>query len=42
MLEWLETFDQTPGRVVRTIQDGKPVKATRTEDGWDITEDVWA
>ena len=38
---WLENSDRPVGAVVRTLDAGKPVKATRGEAGWTFEEDTW-
>ena len=41
--EWLANSDRKVGSVVHTIDAGKPVKATRLEDGsWKLEAEEWA
>lgn len=40
--EWLNgRGDRAVGSVVRTLDAGKPVKATRSEQGWEYEPDTW-
>lgn len=39
---WLEESNRPVGAIVHTIENGKPLRAERTEQGWVYQEEDWA
>lgn len=38
---WLEESNRPVGAIVHTIENGQPLRAERTEDGWVFEKEGW-